>query len=110
MRYRCSLASSSRPLIEEQVPDLWVLDVVLPCIFDREREAFLDGGSRLQLLQPALHMRELRGVLALALPSRGPADGRHVGNRIFLAGQIRMLGKPFVHHSVETIAFIGVAI
>src|ERR1051326_1621287 len=103
-------ARSARALIEQELPDLRVLDVVLPVVFDLERQALLDRRPRLQRFEPALDVGELIGVLALALPGPRPADGRHVRDRIFLPGQIRMLRESFVHHPIEAIALVGVAI
>src|SRR5712691_4053037 len=66
---------SPRSLIEQQVPDLRVFHVDLLGVVDGERETPLDRRSRLQRFEPALQMSELTGILALALPSRSPADG-----------------------------------
>src|SRR5260370_10538521 len=101
---------SPRSLIEHQVRALRVFHVVLLGVDDGGGEPPLYRGSRLQRFEPALHMRELTGILALALPSRSPADGGHIGDRIFCAGQIGMLRKPLVHHPVESIALVGIAI
>src|SRR5260370_32147300 len=101
---------SPRSLIEQQVPDLRVFHVDLLGVVDGERETPLDRRSRLQRFEPALHMRELTGILALALPSRSPADGGHIGDRIFCAGQLGMLRKPLGHHPGESIALVGIAI
>src|SRR5260370_16143903 len=85
---------SPRSLIEQQVPDLRVFHVDLLGVVDGERETPLDRGSRLQHFESALHMRELTGILALALPSRSPADRGHIGDRVFHACQIPMPRQP----------------
>src|SRR5208337_397954 len=72
-------------------------------------EAALNGGTRAELVEPALEIFELPDVLTLRLPADRPGIGDHVGDRVFVAGDIVPVIKPVVEHAIEPVRFVGEA-
>lgn len=58
---------------------------------------------------PALQIRKLVQVLSLVFMRDRPADCGHVGDRV-IACEERPVGKSLVHHAVEAVHFIGIAV
>src|SRR5271168_493802 len=61
------------------------------------------AGPRAQLLEPSLEVFELFDVLPLALPIDGPGIADHVGDGVFVAGEIAAVIEPIVEHAVEPV-------
>ena len=59
------------------------------------------------LLEPALEVRELVDVLALRLPADRPRIADHVGDRVFVTGDVAAPIQPVVQDPVQPVGFVG---
>src|SRR5262245_64239974 len=76
---------------------------------DSHPKPALGGRARLDRFLPALKIWKFLDVLALALPAQGPSNAGDVGDRIF-AGQELAIGETVVHHAIEPVDLIRVAL
>ena len=79
------------------------IDLLRLCVGAHDRRARFDR------VEPALEMREVGELLALALPRHDPRIARHVGDGIF-AGEEWPVGEPLVHHAVEPVGLVAIAL
>src|SRR6185503_13826312 len=63
-----------------------------------------------QLVAPALHVRELLDVHALALGRAQPRHGRHVGDRVLVASQVLRPLQLLVEDAVQAVGLVLVAV
>jgi hypothetical protein len=75
----------------------------------RHGKAALDRGPRAQLLEPSLEVFELFDVLPLTLPIDCPGIADHVGDGVFVAGEIAAVIEPIVEHAIESVGLVGEA-
>src|SRR3954468_8683297 len=71
---------------------------------------FLHGRTRRHLVAPALHVRKVVDVHALALRRAQPRHGRHVGDRVLVAGEPLAALQLLVQHAVQAVGFVFVAV
>src|SRR5580704_9017416 len=69
----------------------------------------LDRRTVADLVEPAFEMFELADVLSLGLGVDGPWIGNHVGNRVFVTGEVGPVVEPVVHHTIEPIGLVSEA-
>ncbi|CFM29709.1 Uncharacterised protein [Bordetella pertussis] len=74
-----------------------------------QRVGALRGRAGADGLEPALEVRKLVQVLALALVRHDPGIGRHVGDRV-VAGDELALRQLAVEHAIQAVGFLDVAL
>src|SRR5690606_31631239 len=70
----------------------------------------LRGRTRADVLEPALHLREVVEPHALPFPRHDPRIRRHVGDAVVVAADVAPAREPAVEHAVEPFALPGVAL
>ena len=75
----------------------------------RHGHALLHGGPGADGVVPALHVGELREVDAMPFVARDPRIDSDVGNRV-LVGEVVVAAEVLVHHAVEALRLVAVAL
>src|SRR5262249_52780690 len=76
---------------------------------DADVNAAIDRWPRVHPIEPALEIRKLLEVLSLPTPVAGPADARHIGDRIATGEKIAIL-QAAIHHAIEPVDLVGEAL
>src|SRR5208282_49890 len=73
----------------------------------RDGQAALDGGARAQFVEPAFEISEFFDVLPLRLPVHGPKIADHIGDGIFVAGDIAAIVETIVENAIEPVGLVS---
>src|SRR5215475_3519035 len=109
-RLRGGAVDRRRGLAEQDRTLLWSADAAHIRV-DRLRllVGALDRRPRAHRFEPALEVREVGDVLALALVRHDPGIDRHVRDRV-VAGDEGAIAEPLVQHAVEPVDLVAVAV
>src|SRR3569833_1255112 len=96
-------------LPEQHLARLWVV-VQAPVQAGEDLDAADDRGAGGGLVGPAFQVREVGPGDALVLPAAQPGKDRHVGDAVVAAADVARLREPLVHHRVQALRLVRVAL